>query len=149
MKICVLCDYFIGFFCYSAIITPWTRFVSIVEKMLKKLSTLDTFFDNSTLFRNKRFMLDEMSQRNASKFAIFLEHENPCSFFRFSFRATLIFFPPNALVYVDIREEKIVARYEKRKKTTYSTWVFIFIPKIWQILRCFAGTFHQAQTSYF
>ena len=39
-------------------------------------------------------MLDEMFQRNASKFAILLEYENPCSFFRFSFRATL-FFPPN------------------------------------------------------
>ena len=30
------------------------------------------------LFRNKRFMLDEMFQRNASKFAIFLEYENHC-----------------------------------------------------------------------
>ena len=55
-----------------------------------------------TLFRNKRFMLDEMFQRNASKFAIFLEYENPCSFFRFSFRATLFFPLMNALVYVDI-----------------------------------------------
>ena len=33
----------------------------------------------STIFRNKRFMLDEMTQRNASKFAIFLEYKNPCS----------------------------------------------------------------------
>ena len=33
------------------------------------------------LFRNKRFMLDEMFQQNASKFAIFLEYENPCNFF--------------------------------------------------------------------
>ena len=23
------------------------------------------------------------------------------------------------------------------------------IPKVWQILKCFAGAFHQAQTSYF
>ena len=34
-----------------------------------------------SLFRNKRFILDEMTQQNASKFAIFLEYENPCSFF--------------------------------------------------------------------
>ena len=29
-----------------------------------------------TLFRNKRFRLDEMAQQNASKFAIFYIHEN-------------------------------------------------------------------------
>ena len=56
-----------------------------------------------TLFRNKRFMLDEMFQRNASKFAIFLEYKNPCSFFVFHFMLLYLFFPLiNALVYVDI-----------------------------------------------
>ena len=44
-----------------------------------------------SLFRNKRFALNEMFQQNASKFAIFYVYENPCSFFRFSFRATLGF----------------------------------------------------------
>ena len=29
-------------------------------------------------------------EKNASKFAMFMEKENPCSFFRFSFRATFI-----------------------------------------------------------
>ena len=43
------------------------------------------------LFRNKRFALNEMFQRNASKFAIFYVKEKPCSFFRFSFRASLLF----------------------------------------------------------
>ena len=43
-----------------------------------------------TLFRNKRFMLDEMFQRNASKFGIYIRKTQSC-FFRFSFRAT--FFP--------------------------------------------------------
>ena len=43
------------------------------------------------LFRNKRFMIDEVFQQNASKFAIFLEYKNPHSFFHFSFRATLLF----------------------------------------------------------
>ena len=36
-------------------------------------------------------MLDEIFQQNASKFAIILEYENPCSFFRISFRANLFF----------------------------------------------------------
>ena len=39
---------------------------------------------------------------NASKFAIFLEYENPHSFFHFSFRATLFFPIMTALVYGDI-----------------------------------------------
>ena len=74
------------------------------------------------LFRNKRFMLDEMFQRNASKFAIFLEYENPCSFFHF----VLLFFSlMNALVYIGIHwgEKNKVARNEKNKIATY---VFVF-----------------------
>ena len=47
-------------------------------------------------------MHDEMTLRHASKFAIFWEYKNPCSFFRFSFHATLFFPLMNALVYVDI-----------------------------------------------
>ena len=46
-------------------------------------------------------MLDEMFQGNASKFAIIFEYENPHSFFfRFLFRATLIFSLMNANVFV-------------------------------------------------
>ena len=37
-----------------------------------------------------RFVLDEKLLQNASKFAILLEYKNPCSFFHFSFRATVI-----------------------------------------------------------
>ena len=48
-------------------------------------------------------MLDEMTQQNASKFAIFLEYENPrIVVFRFFFHATLYFPLMNALVCVDI-----------------------------------------------
>ena len=36
-----------------------------------------------TLFRNKRFLVNLKTKRNASKFAIFMEKENPCSFFIF------------------------------------------------------------------
>ena len=55
------------------------------------------------------------------KFAIFMEKENPCSFFRFSFRATMNFPLMNALVYVDIDQgihkgKMKVALNEKWKK---------------------------------
>ena len=56
-------------------------------------------------------MLDEMFLRNASKFTIFLEYQNPGSLFHFSFRATLFFPLMNALVYVNIGQfirEKIM-----------------------------------------
>ena len=43
-------------------------------------------------------MLDEMTKQNASKFAIFLEYENPLSFFKFCANFPQI----NALDYVDI-----------------------------------------------
>ena len=42
-----------------------------------------------SLFRNKRFMLDEMFQQNASKFAIFFGIRKPKQFF--SFRALVYF----------------------------------------------------------
>ena len=80
-------------------------------------------------------MLDEMFQQNASKFAILLEYENPRSFFRFSFRATLFFPLMNSLVYVE---------YSSTKLKNEKNYVGFRIPKIWQILKHFAGTFHQA-----
>ena len=74
-----------------------------------------------SLFRNKEFLVNLKTERNASKFAMFMEKENPCSFFRFSFRATFIFPLMNALVYVDIDQgihkgKMKVALNEKRKK---------------------------------
>ena len=57
---------------------------------------------SNTLFRNKMFALNEMFQRNASKFAIFYVEQNLSSFLRLSFRATLYFYLMNALVYVNI-----------------------------------------------
>ena len=44
-----------------------------------------------TLFRNKGFLVNLKTETNASKFAKFMEKENPRSFFHFSFRATFIF----------------------------------------------------------
>ena len=56
-----------------------------------------------SLFRKKRFMLDEKFQRNASKFDIFYIYENPKLFFPFFI--SCYFFPLiNALVYVDIEQ---------------------------------------------
>ena len=70
------------------------------EKISSKTNSyLGTYME----IRNKRFVLNEMFQQNPSKFAIFyVLEENPCSFFRFSFHATLYFYLMNALVYVDI-----------------------------------------------
>ena len=70
----------------------------------------------NTLFRNKRFALNLMPQRNALKFAILLEYENPHNYF--SFCASLFFPLMNALVYIDIDQgiHKVkykVARNEK------------------------------------
>ena len=74
-----------------------------------------TFFRNqcqsmTTLFRNERFMLDEMTQQNISKFAIFLEYEILCTyiFFRFSFRATIFFSPDEYLGLRRHRTEKLL-----------------------------------------
>ena len=45
----------------------------------------------TSLFKKKRFEINFFVQQNASKFPIFIEKENPGSFVRFSFRATLSF----------------------------------------------------------
>ena len=47
-----------------------------------------------TLFRNERFMLDEMTRQNASKFAIFYIYENPKLLFPF-FNSCYVIFLPN------------------------------------------------------
>ena len=66
-------------------------------------------------------MLNFLTPQNASNFAIFIEKESPCSFFRFSFQAILHFHLKNALNFVDIDKgiHKIkckIALNEKRKK---------------------------------
>ena len=38
---------------------------------------------STSLFRNKGFLVNLKTKRNASKFAMFMEKENPCSFFVF------------------------------------------------------------------
>ena len=51
------------------------------------------------LFRNKRFMLDEMTWQNLP---YFINSKTQSCFFHFSFRATLFYPLMNAPVYVDI-----------------------------------------------
>ena len=68
-------------------------------------------------------MLDEMTWQNASKFAIFLEYEDPevktqVIFFVLNFM--LLYFSPNNEL-----EKYKVARNEKRKKKP-TTWIFVF-----------------------
>ena len=67
---------------------------------------------DATLFRNKKFILNVMLKRNASKFAIFLEYENPCSFFIFHF--VLLYFSPNECPGLC----RAIARNEKMEKIT-------------------------------
>ena len=62
---------------------------------------------SESFFRKKKLMVYEMFQQNASKFAIFLEYENPHSFvppfsFHFISSHSTLFFPLiNAMVYVN------------------------------------------------
>ena len=72
-------------------------------------------------------MLYEMFQQNASKLAKLLAYENPHNryvilFVCFSFPATFM---------------------KNQKKNLY-TYMGFRIPKVWQNLNHFAGTFHQA-----
>ena len=94
--------------CRKSLISSTTCFIPTFKSPWKThywssmLGILTNKHVPTTLFRNKRFMLDEMTQWNASKFAIFLEYEKPHSFFPFLFCATLFFSLMNALVYVNI-----------------------------------------------
>ena len=85
----------------NCVINPQTRQRFSTYFPIYRFWSLDfSLFINKALFRNKRFVLDEMTQWNASKFAIFYIYENPKLLFPFC--ATLRFPLMNALVYVDI-----------------------------------------------
>ena len=90
-------------------------------------------------------MFDEMIQQNTSKFAIFLEYKNPCIFFHFSFHATL-FFPPNKCPSLCQHRPghslgEIIKLHDMKDEKIYMGF---HITKVWQILKRFTGTFHQA-----
>ena len=91
-------------------------------------------------------MLDEMT----SKFAIFLEYENPWFFFHFSFRANLFFPQTNALVNVNIDHTRAFIR-EKYKGARNGKKIYMYfrIPKIWQFWSISSGHFvkHKPLTS--
>ena len=77
--------------------------------------------NKQALFRNKKFMFDEMTrQRNASKFAIILEYENAHSFFSFFISCYFLFPLINALegLCQHIDQGGKVARNEKTKNAT-------------------------------
>ena len=81
----------------------------------------------SSLLTISRFLPDEKFQRNDSKFAILLEYENPYSFFFSFFISSYFIFSPN---------NECPGLCQHR----------FHIPKVWQILKHFAGIFHRAQT---
>ena len=70
------------------------KFQIFLEGRLPKIPPFLRFYSTVivlSLFRNKEFLVNLKTERYASKFAMFMEKENPRSFFRFSFRATFIF----------------------------------------------------------
>ena len=74
-----------------------------------------------SLFKKKRFEINFFVPQNASNFAIFIEKENPGSFFSFFISSNFEFYLMNALVYVDIdwgihKKKLKVAQNEKQKK---------------------------------
>ena len=95
-----------------------------------------------SLFRNKKFVLDEKLEWNASNFVILLEYKYP-NIFVFLIHTTNLFSPYWILSMSTKTRAFIVwkklARNENRKK-----YVAFQIWKIWQILKRFAKTFHQA-----
>ena len=68
------------------------RLLSNIMSIWSGKNTLTSLVSYS-LFRNKRFMLDEMTWRNASKFAIFHIYENPKLLFPFFISCYFIFSP--------------------------------------------------------
>ena len=87
---------------------------------------------HTPLFRNKRYMLDEIDYKKVSKVSIFLEYKNPTRFFRFSFQANLDFF-------FNCRCLLGLGMSKKNDKI----YLGFLIPKIWQILKLFSRQFHQ------
>ena len=78
---------------------------------------------------------------------IFIEKENPCSFFRFSFRAFLSFYSMNAHVYIDIDQGIYKKNSKMLKRKKEKNYMDFLIHKIQQILKRFAGTFNLLSTN--
>ena len=99
------CEFIIFFFFFNLVVAHIFFYTLLPPKKIirrgkeKICSQQAEVACSCPLFRNKRFMLDEMTKRNASKFAMFLEYKNPCSFFRFSICATLFFPLMNSLAW--------------------------------------------------
>ena len=79
------------FLIFANLIRSLTSFYHFKKNVCPLHFHISEEFFRISLFRKKRFEINFFVQGNASKFAIFIEKENPCSFFRFSFRATLSF----------------------------------------------------------
>ena len=101
----------------------------------------------SALFRKKRFMLDKMFQRNASKFAIFYMYENSNLLFLFFIPCYLIFSPNECPDLCRHRPGHSLGEEIKQyKMKNIKKCMGFLMSKVWQILKHFAGTFHREQT---
>ena len=90
------------------------------------------------LFRNKKFMLDEMTRQNASKFVIFYINENTKLFFLF-FLSCYIIFP---LFYVDVHRilishffvfQQVLLHWFHIYRTKCALWGTKIFYNIWNI----------------
>ena len=92
-----------------------------------------------SLFRNKRFLHNEMFQQNPTKDFTF--YVIPVVFFYFSFRATL-FFPlwiPFALVYVD--KDQDIHKGKSKLHNMTKTWSVVHL----KYSKCFEPSFIRAK----
>ena len=106
----------------------------------------------NTLLKISGFVLDQKFQRNASKFAIFYIYKKKTKLlFPFFISCYIIFLLMNALFYVDIDKgihqvkTKNIKQHEMKNGKNQLLF-FVYLYRIWQILKHFAGTFHRAQT---
>ena len=72
------------------------KYHAMLEKYMSRLKKKIILYippQPKSLFRKKRFMLDEMTRRNASKFAIFYIYENPKLLYPFFISCYFTLFP--------------------------------------------------------
>ena len=100
--ICLISEFFPGVCGPQRPLEASTVFITFCTYLIQNKPALHCTLQNFWI-RNKMFLLDEMTQWNASKFAIFFTYTKTQSwFFHFSFHATLCFFLMNAQVYANI-----------------------------------------------
>ena len=65
---------------FQSIVKPylkWEKFWNILQIYQKNLIASKLEYISASLFRNKGFLVNLKTEKNASKFAMFMEKENP------------------------------------------------------------------------